>query len=400
MRSPMARHTCRQALLGALALTFVVGASAAGRFPSHVTAASPVVPGPSSPTPSSLPASSLAPGEGFTWQRADVAGLPPSGIALVFLATNSGGDMSLMGNAFPDQRTSAAWHSTNGRTWAPAKLAWGARKDAGGASNGVVTIGDQFLTIEDNPSGSTALSPTGQRWTVDKQGVNGTKRQALLGAVTSTPDGAAAGGMYAHSLTATTTTPAVWTTPDGLAWHRSDLPPNGHAFITAMAALPSGLLAAAAQGQGAADPAALWVAPDGVTWQAVPLPFLDTDSYLHTLIATDSGLLIVLDEYQGYEAYASSVWSSPDGITWHRVLALDEYIATVSYGPLGVVMTGRSELLRSADDGATWSATPLSAEFDGTVGTVLAQTPDGRLIAGTIALDYSSPALWVGTPAP
>ncbi len=130
----------------------------------------------------------------------------------------------------------------------------------------------------------------------------------------------------------------------------------------------------------------------------MPLPFIDDESYLRSLTATGTGLLLVLNRYRDRMAYAATVWSSTDGLTWQQVYSTEPSIGSASYGPLGVVMSTPTTLLRSVDDGATWSETPRPAVAEGSSITMLAQTPDSRLIAGLTTADRSSSSLWVGTP--
>jgi hypothetical protein len=413
-------HYAPIAVGAALALVLALGSGVSGQSPSAsatpATGAATPIPSACPPAPSAVPGAS--PGTStdacvtatgtFTWQQADVPGIDAGSLIPQYMAINGAGDMSLLGNAYPDQSKSRAWHSTDGLTWTAAKLAWGAKTSTAGAAQGLAVLGEGFLTIGDAGDGWTARSPTGETWTVDRKAVDGGKRWASLYAVTSTPDGAAITG----TLGPMPGTPvpakgfeypqAVWTTTDGKVWKRTSLPDAGTTSApTAIAATPSGLLAVGAQGHttsGVADePPALWIAPDGVRWQSVPLPFVDGDSYLRSLTATASGLLLVINEYRDKKAYAATIWSSTDGLTWHQVYKTEPYVASASYGPLGVVMATDSTLLRSVDDGATWSATPLPASFVGSYNSLLAQTPDGRLVAGFNAPDLSSASLWVGT---
>ena len=82
-------------------------------------------------------------------------------------------------------------------------------------------------------------------------------------------------------------------------------------------------------------------------------------------------------------------------------------VTAASYGPLGVIMATESHLLRSTDDGATWSVTPLAPTFTGDRITLLAQTSGGRLLAGTtkfngfgVGAKKTHMSVWVGTPTP
>jgi hypothetical protein len=353
-----------------------------------------------SPSAAPSPAFATATSDTFTWQEADVPGMDKNGTIPSYLAVNGAGDMSLLGNAYPDQRKSRAWHSTDGLTWTPSKLDWKAKKNEGGAVSGIAVVEDQFLTIGNDSYGWTATSPTGETWKVDKKAVGGGKRYALLGALTSTPSGAAAGGGSMASQTGTDPVPAVWTTTDGKAWSRTDLPPSSTPLITTIAATPSGLLAAGAVGQIGTVPSALWVAPDGLTWQVGPLSFLDAESYLRSLIATPSGLLMTVNKYHDKKGYAATIWSSADGLSWHQVYATAPYVVGASYGPLGVVIATDSTLLRSTDDGATWSEAPLPSVEAGSYAWLVAQTPDARLIVGYYTTHGSSSTLWVGTLTP
>ena len=187
-------------------------------------------------------------------------GIDRNGIIPSYMAVNGAGDMSLLGDASPDQRKSKAWHSTDALTWTPAKLDWKAKENEGGTASGIAVVEDQFLTIGNNSYGWTATSPTGETWKVNKKAVDGGQGYALLVALISTPGGAAAGGQFTSSQPGTDPVPAVWSTTDGKAWSRTDLPPSSTPLVTTIAATPSGLLAAGAVGEIGTVPSALWVA--------------------------------------------------------------------------------------------------------------------------------------------
>ena len=144
-------------LLEFAALVAVLGAGALAQSPLPSVRTSPV------------PQTSVAPGPAFTWQQADVPGIGKNGIIPSYMAVNGSGDMSLLGNAYPDQRKSRAWHSTDGITWTPAKLDWKAREGEGGTASGIAVVDDQFVAVGANSHGWTALSPTGETWKVDKK---------------------------------------------------------------------------------------------------------------------------------------------------------------------------------------------------------------------------------------
>ena len=128
---------------------------------------------------------------------------------------------------------------------------------------------------------------------------------------------------------------------------------------------------------------------------------MDESSRNQALIATGGGLLLVVVQVDEKALPVSStIWSSVDGLAWQQVFSVDSPVTASSFGPLGVVMATRTDLLTSPDDGATWSQIPLPAELDGSMVTLLSQTPEGQLLAGSLSPADGTIAMWVGTPTP
>ncbi len=334
-----------------------------------------------SPDTSTDPAANTA---SFSWQQAtlpDAAWSAP--IYLGSLALDADGAMTMV--ARPQRPTDPslnAWRSVDGVTWQSVKPANARQKQQVWAWTGVGAAGDQFIAV--GIGGTTFLSDTGAKWKMTKQGI----KDARPGVVISTPTGVAVAGADA-------TGQAVWSTTDGKAWSHASLARRRLAVST-MAATPSGLLAAASW-----SIPELWLAPDGATWQSVSLPFMDESSRNQALTAIAGGLLLVVVQVDENQVPVSStIWSSVDGLSWEQVFRADSPVTASSFGPLGVVMATRTDLLTAADDGVTWTQAPLPAELDGSMVTLLAQTPEEQLLAGSLDQGSGAVAMWVGTLAP
>ena len=304
------------------------------------------------------------------------------------IAIGVGGDMALVSMPVRQEFTSPrAWTSADGLKWKSVKV------PAGKNWAGVATIGDRLLAVD--RFGGAVLPGSGDKWKATKKRIK--DKGARTDAITSTPTGAAVAGWNAKG-------PMVWTTADGVDWSATALP--AHAGWTAfgpsmIAATPSGVLAAAAGGSPGSVkfPPQMWSAPDGVNWQAVPVPVIDDKTVVASLTATPIGLLLVLRQVEESKTVGSTIWSSVDGITWQQVHRTDSLVGATSVGPLGVIMSTPTTLLRSTDDGATWSETALPTDLGGAPVVLLAQTPDGRLIVGTSFAEDGA-GIWVGSPAP
>ncbi len=320
----------------------------------------------------------------FSWQQAtlpDTAWSAPTYLGSI--ALDADGAMTMVARPQrPSDSSMNAWRSDDGVTWQSVKPANSRQKQQVWAWTGVGTAGDQFIAV--GAGGAIFVSDTGAKWKMSKKGI----KDARPGLVISTPTGVAVAGAEA-------TGQAIWTTTDGKVWSQAPLPESALPIST-MAATPSGLLAAASW-----STPELWLAPDGATWQSVPLTFMDESSKKQALIATGDGLLLVVAQVdENGVPVSSTIWSSVDGLTWQQVFSADSPVTASSFGPLGVVMATRTDLLTSADEGATWSQRPLPAELDGSVVTLLSQTPAGQLLAGSLSPADGTIAMWVGAPTP
>ena len=334
-----------------------------------------------SPAASTDPAANAG---SLSWQKAtlpDATWSAPTYLGSI--ALDADGAMTMVARPQrPTDPSMNAWRSSDGLTWKSVRPADGEQKQQAWAWSGVGTAGGQFVAI--GVGGTTFLSDTGAKWKMTKQGIQG----ARPGVVISTPTGVAVAGSGPAGE-------AVWTTTDGKAWSHPPFP-EGVLPISTMAATPSGLLAAASW-----STPELWLAPDGATWQSVPLPFEDASSRNQALTGTGGGLLLAVAQVdENGVPVSATIWSSVDGLSWQQVRSVDSPVTASSFGPLGVVMATRTDLLTSADEGATWTQSPLPAELAGSVVTVLAQTLDGRLLAGSLGPAEGEVAMSVGTPTP
>jgi hypothetical protein len=335
----------------------------------------------------------------YTWQKAKLPGAAKQGKGkyISSIVVGPKGAIAVATRTIPFAQETLdrpLWVSANGEKWKVVELPNGATFPS--ELSGIGVVGDRFLGVKHD---GTVLQGAGTKWKSIKKpfaaGANGDTKG--IEAVTSTPTGIAMTGRDVFESGGMNGVPAVWTTTDGKDWNRIALPPNETpraGIPTKIAALPGGGLAVASGGTG------LWVAPDGLTWEAVALPFVDDSTVIWSLTGTDTGLLLVTsqlaDDKRSY--VSSAIWSSVDGFEWQSALAVDSTFLTASSGPLGVVMANGGTLLQSIDAGATWSEGPAPADLGGLALTALAQTPDGRLLAGTIS-PQNELALWAGTPA-
>ena len=114
--------------------------------------------------------------------------------------------------------------------------------------------------------------------------------------------------------------------------------------------------------------------------------------------------MLVVQEYPQSGPRSFTIWRSADGLAWEQapVDSSESVVMAASHGPLGSIFATPTTLLLSADDGVTWSETPQGATFEADTIYMLAQTPDGHLLAGTMAQKggKNHVAMWVGTPTP
>ena len=112
---------------------------------------------------------------------------------------------------------------------------------------------------------------------------------------------------------------AVWTSTDGLSWQRIEhdealfSTSNGQVFIDSVTAGGPGLVAVGRDG--GRNAAAVWTSTDGLSWhRVVPDESVTAGSHLRSVTVGGPGLVAV-----GRDGDTAAVWTSVDGIAWQRV---------------------------------------------------------------------------------
>ncbi|HEX7544420.1 MAG TPA: sialidase family protein [Candidatus Limnocylindrales bacterium] len=187
----------------------------------------------------------------------------------------------------------AAWHSTDGRTWARAQVGTPAlaRMSAVTARPGaIVAIGDGRVVVNSAATGAD-------------QSVN---------------------QMYA------------WFSSDGNAWSQVVLP-DSSGFIPSAISSWGGGFAAIAQLDGITLSSSVWTSADGRTWQKSPQDFA---RFTPTAMAGFGGRLVAVGNHQDPQSTAAGFvpasWSSTDGRTWVESRASARQVAT-GFGDVAVV---------------------------------------------------------------
>jgi hypothetical protein len=117
------------------------------------------------------------------------------------------------------------------------------------------------------------------------------------------------------------TRPALWRSPDGLAWTGDERPPARLEGAVDIVQAPSGWVAVGSElsdGPCASEcnpvRGLVWTSPDGVTWTRSP-------NQRSLLSATLTGVVRAGDRYVagGYIGGGAAMWDSPDGVTWTRL---------------------------------------------------------------------------------
>jgi hypothetical protein len=187
----------------------------------------------------------------------------------------------------------AAWHSTDGRTWARAQVGTPAlaRMSAVAARPGaIVAIGDGRVVVNSAATGAD-------------QSVN---------------------QMYA------------WFSSDGNAWSQVVLP-DSSGFIPSAITSWGGGFAAIAQLDGITLSSSVWTSADGRTWRKSPQDFA---RFTPTAMAGFGGRLVAVGNHQDPQSTAAGFvpasWSSTDGRTWVESRASARQVAT-GFGDVAVV---------------------------------------------------------------
>jgi len=217
------------------------------------------------------------------------------------------------------------------------------------------------------------------------------------------------------------TSPAVWTSPDGVVWDRTWV---GDGFeltadvwnnvltppVNAVAQGPDGGLVAvgAMLDQDAESTAAVWVSQDGSTWERVDptLPAFGQKTVMTDITWGSSGYVAVGTEDEATPA----IWTSSDGHSWARADLSDQpfevisSLGSVAALELGYITAGPSQMYGDLAGGVTVWTSPDGIAWDRvhTVGgegyaSAVVVADGGIAVAGAIpGLDNIHASVWVG----
>ncbi len=208
----------------------------------------------------------------------------------------------------------------------------------------------------------------------------------------------------------------AWTSPDGLQWtRRADSAAMQHAEMTGVVRTQSGYVAV---GDAAADPSrpgsairpAVWTSPDGRTWtRSDRLPVVraayDADVVLDGVAATGSHVVAVghVETQAGGSADAFAWWS--DGGNWSSIeigqfsLSQAVRVVAVSGGLLAMFGFGTgttcSSAIWSSADGSSWSCIGNDPAFAGSAVSDAALAPEVQVLVGS---GTDGAVVWTSTP--
>lgn len=185
-------------------------------------------------------------------------------------------------------------------------------------------------------------------------------------------------------------TALVWTSVDGTAWERTELPGEGRAI--AVAEVAGGGLVVTGQTPGH-DPA-VWTSADGVTWDVTVLETLGLEGTLDHVVAIGDRVVAL--------GRSSLAMSEDGGASWSQVPRAEaglaegtvEDLAVLGDGSLATVIVTEAGLVGHVSaDGATWlpgEAFPAAPDETMQRVTSLLALPDATLVAGGLA--FNAPA--------
>ena len=227
--------------------------------------------------------------------------------------------------------------------------------------------------------------------------------------VTATADGFVAVGRSGRR-------PVAWTSPDGAAWTRHDVPVLGGTDdwerMVVVADGPGGLVAGGSVGPELFERhTRFWRSTDGgMTWSTVAEQPGFEGAEPTALLPLEDGWLGLGRIGTGQRTSGSFAWRSHDASTWARID--DPALATgwarnVVRGPDGALVAVGSDTdelaayaWRSADDGATWAQapeTPVLTHFGEKIRmTDVVALPDELLAVGNyVGVQYGTGTSWL-----
>jgi hypothetical protein len=309
--------------------------------------------------------------DGVDWTRVAhddaVFGVPDS---TVMTAVTAGGPgvvaVGYQVDLSTDDRDAVVWASPDGLSWVRVpqdEAVFGGPSHqsmtgvaAGGP--GLVAVGYDIISTGSWPGGdwdaAVWVSSDGSAWSRVDGTVFGRPGRQVMTAVTAGGPGLVAVG---YDNSSGDWRPAVWTSPDGMAWTRAadDDETLGGGMMLAVAAGGPGLVAVGHGGatEGDDPDAVVWVSADGLVWARVSHdesvfggPGLQV---MQAVVAGGPGLVAVgADDYGSGRDSDAAVWLSVDGHVWSRVprheavsggLGVQKMLGVVSGGP-GLVAVG------------------------------------------------------------
>lgn len=378
------RHR-RTTVAAAFAATWISVSIGVAGVPAGAFAASPEPGANGSGTPS------------WTWRQVADGGAFGQGSPRVVATTPSGLIVALGRWDDPDDpRPSSpslrAWFSADGTDWFPARTPGG----LDGAPSSIAVGPDASVaTVPGIGSpGSVLRSDTGVAWqTVSDDGLKGARPQAVI----AVPDGFLLAGAHGAE---DRLRPAIWTSPDGLAWTRVATQDVAGSF-DGVTRLPDGTLVATVREASSQGPGgwSAWTSPDGVTWSLSDDAFgaADIDWLVGPVAGSGAAHVVALAP----SSDAGTLWSTVDGKAWtpaDGVSILDGVVGSTGSGLLIADATG----FQASADGIAWTAQPEAA-FAGHVPTAIVALPDGDvLVLGrtqTPSRDAEQGAAWLGDAA-
>ena len=239
-------------------------------------------------------------------------------------------------------------------------------------------------TAEPTPVPTPTLPPAGRWVRVDDQPAFAS---ASMNAVAAGPGGFVAVGMECLGTYPACAVRAVaWTSPDGLAWDRADLPSRAEERADLVVYDGADYVASVRAG----PVAVLWTSSDGAAWRRMP----DVPAFAGAEIR---GMARIGDRRVavGLSGTGFALWTSTDGLSWESVGGMPKLEETDDNSGLGVVAFGdrfvawatswADDYVLTSTDGLHWSTTrhALRAVAGRTIGAWISDVAvDGdRLVA-------------------
>lgn len=198
-------------------------------------------------------------------------------------------------------------------------------------------------------------------------------------------------------------TPLAWTSPDGTAWQRTELPDVGTpAAVTEVA---GGRLVAV----GGYGPS-IWTSQDGgATWESIVLEQIGDDGTLEAVVAVGqrvvalghSSVAISEDGGATWEQVARADAGLPENPSETRQGAVQDLLALPDGSLLAVLLTDSGVAAQTSSDGRTWGpavALPHSPQSGNDLVEAVVTLDDGTLVAAGLAFEGagspSVPVVW------